>query len=75
MAQIDKEKEYISWIKIIFTIMIATDISLIGWLFGNYDEISQIVKIASLIVIGFMSIGIILINKHAINKINNLEKL
>lgn len=75
MAQIDKEKEYIAWVKIIFAIMIATDISLIGWLFSNYDGLSQITRVFSLVIISFISVGIIILNRHALNKINNLEKL
>ena len=31
MARIDKLKEEIGWLKIIFAILIATDISLVAW--------------------------------------------
>ena len=31
MAQIDKLKEEIGWLKVIFAILIATDISLVAW--------------------------------------------
>ena len=35
MAKIDKLKEEISWLKVIFAILIATDISLVAWVVQN----------------------------------------
>jgi hypothetical protein len=35
MAKIDKLKEEIGWLKIIFGVLIATDISLVVWLVQN----------------------------------------
>ena len=49
MAYIDKVKEEIGWLKIIFTILIATDISLIAWLIQNYGRVNPFLFIG-----GFM---------------------
>ncbi len=38
MARIDKLKEEIGWLKIIFAISIATDIFLIAWLIQNFKK-------------------------------------
>ena len=38
MGRIDKVKEEIGWLKIIFAISIATDISLIAWLVENFKK-------------------------------------
>ena len=38
MARIDKLKEEIGWLKIIFAISIATDITLIAWLIQNFKK-------------------------------------
>ena len=32
MAYVDKVKEEIGWLKVVFAILLATDISLIAWL-------------------------------------------
>ena len=40
MAQIDKQKEEIGWLKVIFAILLATDISLIAWLVQNYGKVN-----------------------------------
>ncbi len=39
MARIDKLKEEIGWLKVIFAILIATDISLIAWLIQSYGRV------------------------------------
>ncbi len=39
MAYIDKIKEEIGWLKVIFAISIATDISLIAWLIQSYGKV------------------------------------
>ena len=38
MAKIDKLKEEIGWLKVIFAILIATDISLVAWVVQNYGK-------------------------------------
>ena len=38
MARIDKIKEEIGWLKVIFAISIATNISLIAWLIQSYGK-------------------------------------
>ena len=38
MAKVDKLKEEIGWLKVIFAILIATDISLVAWVVQNYGE-------------------------------------
>ena len=49
MARIDKLKEEIGWLKIIFTILIATDISLGAWVVQNYGKTSKTLLIISVI--------------------------
>ncbi len=45
MARIDKLKEEIGWLKIVFAILIATDISLIAWVIQNYGKIGKFLLI------------------------------
>ena len=75
MGKIDKIKESIGWLKVIFAILVATDISLIGWLFSNYDDISAVKSIVSTFVMIVVSIGIIFVNRKAMAKIDELEDL
>ena len=38
MAHIDKVKEEIGWLKVVFAISLATVLSLIAWLVENYGK-------------------------------------
>ena len=75
MAYIDKIKEEIGWLKVIFAISIATDISLIAWLVENFKkEDPFLLFIAGLGALLLMFV-IILINSITYRKINKLEEL
>ena len=75
MARIDKLKEEIGWLKIIFAILIATDISLIAWAVQNYGKISPLLLIVGAIGGLLVTLAIVWINRVAYRKIDELEEL
>lgn len=75
MARIDKLKEEIGWLKIIFAILIATDISLIAWLVENYGKVKKLLLIVGLIGALLVTIIIVWIDYTANKKIDELEGL
>lgn len=75
MARIDKLKEEIGWLKVIFAILIATDIPLIAWLVENYGKAKPSLFLLGLIVAVLIALVIVWINNITYRKINNLEEL
>ena len=75
MAKIDEIKEFIGYLKVVFGILVAVDISIIGWLFKNEGSLSNIKIILSSIVVIITTISIVMINKKILNKIDELEEL
>ena len=75
MARIDKLKEEIGWLKIIFAILIATDISLVAWGIQNYGKTRVLLLIIGAIGVFLFTSVIIWINRVAYRKINELEGL
>ena len=75
MAQIDKIKEEIGWLKVIFAILIATDISLVAWLAQNYRKASPLLLKIGLAVAFLITLIIIWINNVAYRKIDELGEL
>ena len=75
MSKLDKQKEFIGYLKVIFSILVAIDISLIAWLFKNTDTISLFKNIIGLFITIFITYGIILTNRKILSKIDNLEDL
>jgi hypothetical protein len=74
MAKIDKIKEQIGWLKVVFGLLFATDISLIAYLFTSVEKLN-LVQI-SLVLLGLLVVtfGILYTNKKAMNKIDSLEE-
>jgi len=75
MAKIDKIKEQIGWLKVLFGLLFATDISLIAYLFNKIEMLSFLKIILVLIGLVLVTIAIRIINKKAMNKIDELEDI
>ena len=75
MARIDKIKEEIGWLKVIFAISIATNISLIAWLIQSYGKVRPFLSILGALGALLIMFMIIWINKIAYRKIDDLEEL
>ena len=75
MAYIDKVKEEIGWLKVIFAISIATDISLIAWLIQSYGKVRLLLSILGALGALLIMFTIVWINSIAYRKIDELEEL
>lgn len=75
MAYIDKCKEEIGWLKIVFAISTATDISLIAWVIQNYGKANPILLMIGTLGILLLTVVTIWVNRVAYRKINKLEEL
>ena len=75
MGKIDKEKESIGYLKVVFSILIAIDVSLVAWLYKNFDLLTSLDKIFTFCLTIFITSSIIYINKKILYKIDSLEEL
>lgn len=75
MAYIDKCKEEIGWLKIVFAISTATDISLIAWIIQNYGKARPILLMLRTFGVLLLTALTIWVNRIAYQKINKLEEL
>jgi len=75
MAHIDKVKEEIGWLKVVFAISIATVLSLIAWLVENYGKGQRLLLVVGGVSAFLIMLAIIWINSAAKRKINKLEEL
>ena len=75
MPKIYKVKEQIGWLKVVFGLLFATDISIIAYLFNKISVLSIIQIIIVLFSLILVTLGIIYVNKKAMNKIDSLEEL
>ena len=75
MAYVDKVKEEIGWLKVVFAILLATDIFLVAWLVQNYGSVKLFLLIVGLIGAFLVTFIIVWVNRVARRKINKLEEL
>jgi len=73
MAKIDKIKENIGYLKLVFSILIAIDVSLIAWIYKNINIGLKL--IIPFIIVVIVTFAIVIVNKRILYKIDLLEKL
>ena len=75
MSKADRLKEEIGWLKVAFGIAVALDASLVAWLAQNYATASPIIVGAGLIAVLVVAGMIVLINRRAYRRIEELENV
>jgi predicted MFS family arabinose efflux permease len=75
MAKIDRLKEEIGWLKVVFGVLVAIDASLLGWLAQNYGTASTLLVLAGTAVIIAVTFVIVRVNRLAYRRIEQLEEV
>ncbi len=72
MQDIDKVKEEIGWLKVVFSLLVAIDISLIGWAVQNFSKTSILLLSLAAVMGALVTWGIVVVNRRAYKKIDEL---
>ena len=75
MTQIDVLKEKIAYLKLWLSVMVVTDISLAGWLLGNYTTANGALIAGDVIAIFVISSGIYVLHNRIEKEIERLKEL
>ena len=75
MSKLDKAKEELGWLKVLFAIAIATDLSLMGYLAQHYENQGVLFSLLNVLAIFLDTIIVIVINKKAYKKIDEIGDL
>ena len=75
MSQVDVLKEKIAYLKLWLGIIVVTDISLVGWLLGNYTVASRALIVGDVVAIFVVSYGIYVLHKRIEKEIERLKEL
>jgi len=73
MAKIDRLKEEIGWLKLVFGILVAVDVSLVGWLAQNYASANLALVVGGVIATAVVTLGVVRINRVAYRRMKELE--
>ena len=74
MAKIDRLKEEIGWLKVVFGVLVAIDASLLGWLAQNYATASRLLVLAAGAVSVAVTYGVVRVNRLSYHRIEELEE-
>ncbi len=75
MPQLDKIKEEIGWLKVAFALLVAIDVSLIGWLSQNFFAIPVLMLLVSMAIVLSVTVLIIVLTHRAYKKIDDLGEM
>jgi len=75
VSKVDKLKEEIGWLKVVFGILVATDIALVAWLAQNYASANILLLVFCGIAVVLVTGAVVWVNRTAYRKIDELEEL
>ena len=75
MSELDVLKERIAYLKVLFGILVVTEISLVGWLASNFTEATTWMRSAGILVMVGFAIIIYVLHRRIEILIESLREL
>lgn len=73
MSKSDRLKEELGWLKIVFAVLVAVDVSLVGWLAENYQSAARLLVVSAFVAVIFTTTVVVLVNRAAMRRFEALE--
>ena len=73
MARVDRIKEEIGWLKVVFAVTTAVDASLVAWLTQNYDRAPPVIVSAGFVMALALAVYVVYVNLLAHRLLKELE--
>jgi len=75
MPKIDGIKEELNWLKVLFGVSVAIDMSLIGWIGQNFNSVNHVVVVFVILGVVVITGFVVWVNHLAYRRIRELEGL
>jgi hypothetical protein len=75
MATLDSTREELGWLKVVFTIVAAVDVSLVAWVSQAYETARGPLLLIAIVAATLITAAALWINQHAYRKIRELRDL
>lgn len=75
MSTLDRIKEELGWLKAVFVVFAAIDVSLIAWVAQHYETASPMALIFGVVSASCTTIVLVLVNRAALRRFQQLEDL
>ena len=73
MGQLDKQKEWVGFWKIAFFFFLGSEFTLIGFIFNNFDKLTEVKLVLITMGLLILSFGVIISAVYLKKEINKLE--
>ncbi len=75
MSKAERIKEEIGWLKLVFGILVAIDVSLVAWLAQNYGTADRVLVLSGLVAVLVVTVALVWVNRSAMQRFKQLEEL
>ena len=75
MSRIDRIKEELAWLKVVFGVFVVIDVSLVAWLAQNYESASRVLIVFGFIAVIFVTSIVAWVNRAAMQRFRELEEV
>jgi len=65
MSKGERLKEELGWLKIVFAVLVAVDVSLVGWLAENYFSEAPLLVVCAFTAVIITTIAVVWVNRAA----------
>ncbi len=75
MSRADGIKEELGWLKVVFGVLVAVDVSLVAWVAQNFGSPNRVLVWGAIFAVAVVTAGVVWINRLAYRRIRELEQL
>ena len=75
MSKVDGIREELGWLKVVFAVFIAIDVSLVAWVAQNYNATNGVLVVVAIVAVAVLTAVVVWVNRLAYRKIRELENL
>ena len=73
MSKVDRIKEEIGWLKVMFAVTVALDASLVAWLAQNYTAAPVVIVAAGFVAAWVLAFAVVYVTRRAHRLFKDLE--
>jgi 4-hydroxybenzoate polyprenyltransferase len=75
MSKAEGIKEELGWLKVVFGVLVAVDVSLVAWVAQNFSSPNRVLVSGAILAVAVVTAGVVWINRLAYRRIRELEQL
>jgi 4-hydroxybenzoate polyprenyltransferase len=75
MSRADGIKEELAWLKVVFGVLVAVDVSLVAWVAQNVGSPNRVLVWGAIFAVAVVTAGVVWINRLAYRRIRESEQL